>query len=664
MLISKIELNNFRQFKGNQTIDFSTSPERNITLILGDNTSGKTTLLQSVLWCFYEKAHFKTREELLNKLVAREMNEVNNEKTVSVTVSIIHKNYEYTIQREQAFIFSNNEVKQERGSRLTISYKDKDGQTEFIPERNVRDTVNDILPEDLSSYFLYDTERFGNITDKKDVTDAVKGLLGLTVLENTLEHIGRETRKDTVLGKFSSNLNLGNEKKSKNALVDAQRAEENKEQLENRLKKVNEQIEYYEERKEELQGILRNMKSVSELQKEKEKFERNLNIVSNDLENDKKLFFRNFNRNLYSFFSLPLIKKAKLKLVDADVSDRGIKDMNANSIKHIFERGVCVCGTRIKGNKIAHEHLQKELEYLPPKSVGLLINDFQSRLDAYKTLGETYYEQLNQSYRNILSNKKRVSDLNEEIEVLSKEIERNRESASYELELKDVNQKLMGFIQTRDQIIANIAVEEHKIKSKKEEYEQSIAESKKNKEIKLYMAYAKEIYNWVEKTYKKREKDIKNELEEKVNEYFSKIYHGQRKVEINDKYRVKLITLENDEELITDESQGLETVKNFSFLAGIVDLAKNKLKDSKNDTELEIESEAFPLILDAPFSNADERHVSSISKVLPEVAEQLILIVMRKDWNYAEKEMSNKVGKKYYLDKQSEVYTIIKEEVV
>lgn len=69
----------------------------------------------------------------------------------------------------------------------------------------------------------------------------------------------------------------------------------------------------------------------------------------------------------------------------------------------------------------------------------------------------------------------------------------------------------------------------------------------------------------------------------------------------------------------------------------------------------------IPLIMDAPFSNADEKHTTSISKVLPEVAEQIIMFVMQKDWNYAEPVMSQRVGKKYLLQKNSETFTNIKE---
>ena len=40
-------MKNFRQFKGNQILEFACDPKRNVTVLLGDNTFGKTTILQA-----------------------------------------------------------------------------------------------------------------------------------------------------------------------------------------------------------------------------------------------------------------------------------------------------------------------------------------------------------------------------------------------------------------------------------------------------------------------------------------------------------------------------------------------------------------------------------------------------------------------------------------
>ena len=46
MLLKKLTLINFRPFKGEHVIEFSTDKDKNITLVMAENGAGKTTLLQ------------------------------------------------------------------------------------------------------------------------------------------------------------------------------------------------------------------------------------------------------------------------------------------------------------------------------------------------------------------------------------------------------------------------------------------------------------------------------------------------------------------------------------------------------------------------------------------------------------------------------------------
>ena len=191
-------------------------------------------------------------------------------------------------------------------------------------------------------------------------------------------------------------------------------------------------------------------------------------------------------------------------------------------------------------------------------------------------------------------------------------------------------------------------------------YDSLVAVSSKNKAIMNYIRYAEEILAWITKTYKEKESDIRERLEEKVNEIFNKIYHGHRRVSINEKYNVTLLTTIGEKEIASGESEGLNRVKNFAFIAGLVELAKEKIVAIAGENKLDLSSEPYPLVMDAPFSNADATHTTNISNVLPEVAEQVIMFVMEKDWRYAEPVMSYRVGTKWMLDKKTDTYTIIK----
>ena len=153
---------------------------------------------------------------------------------------------------------------------------------------------------------------------------------------------------------------------------------------------------------------------------------------------------------------------------------------------------------------------------------------------------------------------------------------------------------------------------------------------------------------------------MREKLEERVNTIFTQMYHGARKVKIDKQYHVTLLANVNGRDIVTGESEGLKRVKNFAFIAGLVDLAKEKATMGRGaEDAITWENEAYPLVMDAPFSNADETHIKNISSVLPNVANQVIMFVMEKDWQYAQTVMSARVGKYCNLKKISESHTEI-----
>ena len=99
MLIKQITLSNFRQYREKQVVEFSCDKEKNVTVILGDNTSGKTTLIQAFNWCLYGETSFKTKD-LINSEALQEMGTLSS-KDVSVEIELIHEDKLYVIRRTQ-----------------------------------------------------------------------------------------------------------------------------------------------------------------------------------------------------------------------------------------------------------------------------------------------------------------------------------------------------------------------------------------------------------------------------------------------------------------------------------------------------------------------------------------------------------------------------------
>ena len=284
MLIKSLKMENFRQFKGTTAVTFSCDPDKNVTIILGDNTFGKTTLLQAFNWCFYETVMFDNNPDfLLNLEVANGLNN-GDSATVSVEICVIHNGVEYVITRSQQYMCSNKKVSGAQKSQVKVSYKQPDGQTESVRAIEVKNVIENILPKDLSTYFFFDTERVRSISTRKDVSDAVKGLLGLSIMDSAIKHIGTKGNKKTVLGKLYGAMDTDGDKRARDALDMIQSSEAKREAIKEQLETCASQIKQYEVRKGQLDDILRDNQTTATLQKKKEDLERRLSAERSSLE--------------------------------------------------------------------------------------------------------------------------------------------------------------------------------------------------------------------------------------------------------------------------------------------------------------------------------------------------------------------------------------------
>jgi len=651
-------MENFRQFKGTTKVDFSCDPEKNVTIILGDNTFGKTTLLQAFNWCFYGKAMFDQRPDFLLNYEESEAMRNGDQKIVEIEIVVIQDGIEYVITRTQRYNCSNGVVKGEAVPTVKVSYKQEDGQMESVRASQVENVINNILPEDLSTYFFFDTERVNSISTRKDVADAVKGLLGLAVMDSAIKHLGDRSKKSTVIGKLYGSMDLDGDARAQSALDKIQTAEAKRETIASQLEECVSQINSYEGRKDQLDTILRDNQTTATLQKRKEDIEKRITTEKKALDSATAAYFREFGEECLTFFAQPLLETARAFLKEAKVDDKGVKDLTKPTIMELIKRGKCICGREICEGNEAYEHLMMELRYVPPENIGSTVRNYLNSLSSFSRPAERTYESLDERFHSIYRAKNRIQDAEDELLDISDKIKGKENMHQYETELVDIKSRLRDLNNKKDRLNREDGAQKKEIESYKKIYDSLTMVSDKNKEAMELIAYAEKIKEWLDERYKEEEHTIREDLETKVNEIFEKMYHGHRRVAIDTKYQVTLLTTVAEKEIAAGESEGSNRVKNFAFIAGVVALAKDKIaKDKLRKDGINLSSEPYPLVMDAPFSNADETHTANISKILPEIAEQVIMFVMQKDWNYAEPVMNDRVGKKYHLNKISETCT-------
>lgn len=658
MLIKQIALKNFRQYKDLQVVEFSCDKDKNVTVILGDNTSGKTTLIQAFNWCLYGTTSFKTRE-LINSETLQEMSMFSSDE-VSVEVELQHEDKLYVIRRTQ--VVTKNEGNKPSCARasLKVEYKEKSGEMQEVATYECQNTINKILPEALSGYFFFDGEHVSEINSKGNVVSAVRGLMGLETISEAVDHFSPK-KTNSVISKLQKELDIGQDQKSVKLRTDLDNAKEKLQALETRQTKVREEIAYFEDRKRELTALILANADTRSRQEEKIRVERDIDFLTKNQADVEKQIIRDFTHNAYKFFALELYSKVYRVIADAKQDGEGIPKMHSDSIEHILHRGKCICGADLTMNQGAVNHIRFEQSLLPPQHIGTTIREFKRDCQRYETEIENYPETIRTDYFRIRENANQLDDKRAYLVELSRSIKGNIDVGKYERDAEENDRMLADKRNLLLEITATIGEVKNQIQSLESAINGLRVSTEKNKKISAAIAYATKIYEWFQAGYDNSERVVKEDLYASINTLFSQMYHGQRIVEIDDNYHITLKVDSGNGVFVNDTSPGLDTVKNFAFIAGIVDLARKKAKSKENTTgEIEYSSEPYPIVMDAPFSNADEKHIANISRVLPQVAEQVILVVMNKDWEFAQPDMSEKVGMIYQIVKHSEIKSSVR----
>ena len=667
MLIKSITLNNFRQFKGKQTLEFSTDSEKNVTVLLGDNTFGKTTILQAFNWCLYGVADFpkdSNPDFLLNLEVANEQAGIQQKCEVYVELILEHKNTEYIVLRKQAYIDRAYENWTALNNQLMVSYKEN-GITKQVREGEEKNIINAILPQSLSGYFFFDTERVSDISTRKDLSEAVRGLLGLAAVGNARKHLGARTQKATAIGQWNGSLDSSGDERAREAQETISRETDKIETLKGEIENAERELENLNSQKEKIAEILRDNQSTAELQRQKQTLELTLVSEKKELEEANKIILRLFSSNAVTYFALPLADQAQELLANAQVADKGIRDMTEASIRDIIKRGRCICGASIvepeNGNlgNDAYQHIIDELNYVLPVHLGTAIMSFKDLIATDRRNLAQFYQTIEQIYKDIQKHRDMIAKIEDDIARIEESIFGKENMSSYEADMNRIKADIKRMHDKKERCNRDIGACESAIDSAQKVYDGLVSASDRNKRLIIYLAYAERICKWIDDTYAEKELEMRSRLQEKVNDIFARMYHGQRRVQIDNQYHVTLFAQMNGKEVVTGESEGLKRVKNFAFIAGLVDLAKEKASLGKSSEAITWDNEAYPLVMDAPFSNADETHIKNISGVLPEVANQVIMFVMEKDWQYAQSVMDMYVGKYCTLKKFSESHTEI-----
>lgn len=663
MLLESIKLHNFRQYK-DAFLDFAQDIHgKNVTIIIGENGSGKTTFLQSFFWCLYGVTNFKD-SVVLNKTVASEMTPSFPENT-SVEINLQHGDVHYKITRTQRFKKDlGNNVKVDGSSFCEIEKKDKTGNKSFVDASKRETTINLILRKELSRYFFFDGERIETMGKEisgykksEEFAEAVEGLLGLKGMQKALEHLNGGP-KNSVIGKYNQQYDSASDSEVRNLTNIINECDEDIEKKQKRIEEIDIEDGKAEDemcaKREELKGY----ESSKALQERKESLERDIKQYSISKAEAQKDICREFNNQATSFLSLGLIKPAFDMLVKLNLSGSDIPNITDKTIQYLLDHRTCLCGTDLSKNLSAVEELKKWFEVLPPKSIGSMVNDF-------KMMARNRLNSINDfiSLRN--DKNLQISKLNDRIadaeDIIVNEINPKLNGNDVE----EIVQNISATITECERIISKHKDERNSLNQEigaarikredanKKRKDRALA-SDSNRKIEVYKAYAQYLYDALYEKYSTSEAEVRSRLETNMNDIFSTINNGDFSVKINQKYQIDVIANNVNDKVELSEGQGISVI--FSFITSMIKMSReNRLSSVDHD----LSSDIYPLVMDAPLSKFDKKHIKSVCETIPHLTEQVIIFIKDTDGDLAYEYMSEKIGKAHRIRKISETETVL-----
>lgn len=664
MLIRSITVENFLPFQGKQTIRFSTDPDRNVTLIMGDNGAGKTSLAQAFEWCLYGHAP-KDSLQVINAFV-RDHIVSGNYREAAVEVELDKDGTIFTISRRQKYARRESGVLDRPGQHeFVISYKE-DGQTKQIAANERQATINTLLSSELSRYFFFDGEHVKSMRTElergksSDFAEAVKTILGLQPIASALGHLKAPGPKSSVERWFNNQFDTaGNQ--------DLEAKKRRIETLESKIQRLTAAMEEASDDEaaakdnvERYQQLLRENQASEDAQKAVDRAKRVKKQNQEAFKVRRDALFKLFRTRHYRFFAERLIHDAQLELADEDKISKGIPSVDNKTITFILERGECLCGTKFKTGDDVFQHLNALYEYVPPKDLGTYISEFDKECRVRTEGPLTFFEDLSEAYRQYMNAENAVREAESAL-------------ASAEAYLASINHVDVGILRSNlraaeeDQSRAAGRVHNAKrdIVSAKNEIEQLRNEIKaysvknaKNKEITQCLAYVNYIYDFLDEFYSAHEAETRERLKTTVNKFFTEMYNGELHLELDENYGVTVVVdniVSNGEVWKTSSGQTLAII--LAFILGILDIAK----DTNSEGSDFLKGDTYPLVMDAPLSDFDKTRIGTICRLLPAVAEQVIIIIKDTDGELAEEHMRDCIGCRYTIERVRDYESVVEE---
>ena len=648
MRILRLKIKNFRQFHGECDLEFLSDDTSRISVIHGENGSGKTSLLNAFKWVLYGKTDFDTGEQtILNELALSEI-EPGEVAELSLELEFEHEGSVFTVHRRQEFKRVGEALEAEPIGKSVpmLSWIDERGKYETA--KNPANRINQLIPEEMHSYFFFNGERIeklANVSASGEIRDAIKTLMGLEIIDRASDHLGRlvikDLRKEASEKASADYRDLLEEETRINAEIDRYKLERDTAGRSSRgfqteLDAINTSY-----------GQIADVKAKAEkrgnLENERARIERNLETL------------RQERMELVSKFGALAFLNDTVTSVSNVLEDCRKKGelpykIRGTFIDDLLHDAKCICGAELPEGSQARTALEEYRDQATGEDLEVAFTEVVSNLRAMPRERNRLYDHLSTWSTKESEYNRRLKAIAEGLDEISSSLgssdiedvkrleERRNELTQRQADERVKISKARGAIETLSDELAKVKKEIEKVQSKSEK--EDLARQK--------LEFAEACKSLVDNLHEALAEETRHHLSTKVNDTFQSILRKDFYAEIDRDYTLRIYkdVPGVGKQPVSEKSTGENQVISLSFIASLVNLAKERNKAKATF----FKGGVYPLIMDSPFGALDREYREKIAQHIPDLADQVIIFASNSQWS---KEVDDKcrpfIGKEYSL---------------
>lgn len=637
MKLERITLENFRQYHGQQRIEFSRSVERPVTVIHGSNGTGKTSLLLALNWCLYGRMAESVRVienvgELMSKEAVRRADSGEPVYT-SVQLTFLHEGERYFVKRTlQGMKHQDGTVLLDNAEQFSMMRMRGDGQS--VPVSNPLGTMNAILPVNVREYFLFDGERidsFARPEASAKVKDAVYLVLKLEILRRARAHL------DEVAADCRQELKRKSGGELRKLIEQEEKARAERAKCEERKAAVEENRRLAQHKVTEVEQRLREMENTRAVQEQRERAERDLKARRTEMDGLVGQV-RDLASAAYGAVAGPAIQRALQVLEQKRERGEIPSNIRQRFVQDLVQQMRCICGRPLADGSPEHQRLLEMLKHSIPGSLEDDVLETSAALQAFPERVIAQREALDAAMR-------RRAQLVDEIGALEAELDdlgRQLRGSPLE-EISALEKQRQGFIADLESYAVDTGRLSERIESLGGQIEQLAAdvlkaqkEERREQVISTKMELAQQSADAIAQVHEAFAEDMRSRIEAGTKEIFQRlVWKGSHFQDVRLDRDFDLQVIDRYGSPARPElSAGERQVLSLAFITAMS----------------RVSGEEAPLVMDTPFGRLSSEHRNSITEHLPRLADQLVLFVTDEELrDQARRNLEPYIGAEYVL---------------